>query len=93
MIEEKVFLSKEEALKIANIKDGRIHCFLSTSICLTGADWSVESFREHLNKSEEIEVGGDTCRGMGHALVLWYNKEPYFFEHKEDELQKLLLNR
>jgi len=90
MEEEKIYLEKEQALKIAKFNDGQIHCFLSTNIALIGADHSKESFMEDLEKAETIEVGGKLCRAMNHALVLWLNGEPHFFEHNEEELKKVL---
>ena len=91
MSEEKVILlSKEEALYIARIRDNKIHSFLSNSIALVGADHSLEDFLKELDEAKEIEVGGEHCRAMGHALVLWERDTPYFFEHDEDKLVKLL---
>lgn len=43
-----------------------------------------------IGTAKEIEVGGEQCRKMGHALVLRQRNEPYFFEHNEDKLAELL---
>lgn len=48
------------------------------------------AFLKDLETAKEIEVGGDNCRRMGHALVLWQGNNPYFFEHNEDKLKELL---
>lgn len=90
MQEEKILLTKEQALKIAQFNDEQIHCFLSASFGLVGADHSKESFLNDLERAKWIEVGGDTCRGMNHALVLWIEDTPHFFEHDEDRLKALL---
>ena len=92
MKEEKViFLTKEEAMKIAKIKNNQIHCFVNPGVnMIVGADHSKESFMSDLERAKEIEVGGEHCRKMGHALVLWQGNEPYFFEHNEEKLIELL---
>ena len=91
--EEKIFLTKEEALRIANIIDNKIHNFVSTPFALIGADWSEKDFKKKLKLADNIEVGGTNCRSMKHALVLSVKKEQYFFEHKEEELKKLLIEK
>lgn len=88
--EEVILLTKEEAISIAKIHNKQIHCFLSFGFGLIGADHSKESFLKDLETAKEIEVGGDYCRRMGHALVLWQKDTPYFFEHAEDKLKELL---
>lgn len=88
--EDVIFLTKEEAKSIAKIRDEQIHCFLTMGFGLIGADHSKESFLKDLETAKEIEIGGDNCRRMGHALVLWQRDTPYFFEHNEDKLKELL---
>ena len=89
--DEKIFLTKEEAISIAKFEDNQIHCFLnSVPNMLVGADHSKDSFLNDLETAKEIEVGGEQCRKMGHALVLWQGNNPYFFEHNEDKLVELL---
>lgn len=89
-MEDKIILTKEEALKIADIQDNQIHNFLTASFGLIGADYELETFNEYLESADYIEVGGNNCRGMNHALVIWKNNKPYFFQHKENELKELL---
>lgn len=91
MNDEVILLTKEEAISIAEIKDNQIHCFVNPNVnMLVGADHSKESFMNDLETVKEIEVGGEQCRKMGHALVLWKRNEPYFFEHNEEKLVELL---
>lgn len=90
MDEEKVYLTKEQALEIAKFNGKNIHCFLSASFGLIGADHDRKEFDKELNKASSIEVGGGNCRRMNHALVLWIEETPYFFEHDEDKLKELL---
>lgn len=89
-MKEKIFLTIDEAKRIANVVDNQIHCFVNPSFGLVGADWSKESFIDELNKANTIEVGGDQCRGMNHALAVIVGDEIYFFEHNEEELKKIL---
>lgn len=89
--EDVILLTKEEAISIAEIKDNQIHCFVNPGVnILVGADHSKESFMNDIESAKEIEVGGEHCRKMGHALVLWQKNEPYFFEHNEEKLVELL---
>lgn len=34
----------------------RIHCFIQTGNCITGADWSKESVIDEINKAERLAV-------------------------------------
>ena len=88
--EEKIFLTKEQALRIAKFNGDKIHNYLNLPFGLIGADYEKESFMNHLERAEKIEVGGKMCRGMSHALVLIIKGEPYFFEHDEEKLVELL---
>ncbi|MBE6156951.1 MAG: hypothetical protein E7161_04345 [Firmicutes bacterium] len=89
-MEDKIFLTKEEALKIAKIDNNQIHNFVSTSFALIGVDYNLETFNRYLDEATCIEVGGEHCRGMNHALAVQRNGEVYFFEHNEDKLKELL---
>ena len=89
-MEDKIFLTKEEALKIAKIDNNQIHNFVSTSFALIGSDYNLETFNRYLDEATCIEVGGEHCRGMNHALAVHRNGEVYFFEHNEDKLKELL---
>jgi len=89
MEEEKFILTKEQALQIANIKNEHIYNFISISPALIGADCTRTQFLEILENADSIEVGGKQCRAMGHALVIWDNNRPYFFEHIEEELLRI----
>lgn len=89
-MEDKIILTKEEAMKIAKINDDTIHNFVSTSFALLGADYGLETFNQYLDEATCIEVGGEHCRGMNHALAIFRNGEVYFFEHDEDKLIELL---
>jgi len=92
--EDVIFLTKEEAISIAKFNDEQIHCFINPGVnMIVGADHSKESFINDLNRAKEIEVGGEHCRKMGHALVLWQRDTPYFFEHNEDKLKELLKSK
>lgn len=89
-MEDKIFLTKEQALKIADIENNQIHNFISVSFGLIGADYDIDTFKNYLETADSIEVGGEGCRGMGHAIALIKNKEIYFFKHNEKALLNLL---
>ena len=89
-MEDKVILTKEEAIKIAKIEDNQIHNFITAPFGLVGADYDLETFNRYLDEATCIEVGGDNCRRMNHALAIFRNGEVYFFEHDEDKLKELL---
>ena len=89
-MEDKVILTKEEATKIAKIKDNQIHNFITAPFGLVGANYDLETFNQYLNEALCIEVGGDNYRGMNHALAVFNGKKVYFFEHDEENLKELL---
>ncbi len=88
--EEKTFLNKEEAIRVAQIYNNTIHCFINPSFGIVGATWDIEDFKDTLNKAKTIEVGGSMCRSMKHAIALRTENDLYFFEHNEKELERLL---
>lgn len=88
-------LTKEEARYIAKFNENdEIHCFTNPGVnLLVGIDYSRESFEESVENSTSIEVGGEHCRKMEHALAVWLNKRPYFFNHDEEKLIEVLKNK
>ena len=83
-------ITKEQALEIAKFNEDTIHCFLYAPMGLIGANHTKESFLNSLNQAEKIEIGVNICRKMEHALVLWIKGIPFFFEHDEYKLKKLI---
>lgn len=83
-------ITKDQALYIAQFRDNQIHCFIHAPMGLVGASHTIESFMQELEEAETIEIGVNMCRKMEHALVLWIKGIPFFFEHDESKLKKLL---
>ena len=83
-------ITKEQALEIAKFNDDTIHCFINAPMGLIGANHTKGSFLNRLEQAEKIEIGVNVCRKMEHALVLWLGGIPFFFEHDEYKLKKLI---
>lgn len=84
---EKRFLTADEAISLLN--DGEsIHTFVNPNgAMLVGADWDRKDVIKILKKnSGEIEIGGNTCREMKHAIVVWRGDDPLFIEHNEERM-------
>jgi len=90
MNQEKIILTAEQAIGLLS-DDSEIHTFRSGTSILLGADWSrdelIKSF--HAAGSEDIQIGGDACKSMGHGLVLFTGDDPLFIEVDKEKLQKL----
>jgi hypothetical protein len=83
-------ITKEQALEIAKFKDNTIHCYINAPMGLVGTKHTLDSFMECLEQAEKIEIGVNICRKMEHALVLWIKGIPFFFEHDEEKLKRML---
>jgi len=90
MKQEKIFLTAEQAIGLLSNEED-IHTFRSWTGILIGADWSrnelIRSFQSAGN--EDIQIGGDQCKAMGHGLVLFTGNDPLFIEVDKEKLQKL----
>lgn len=69
MSEEREFITKEKALEMIGEKE-EVHVFRNPSGMLIGADWPMKEIRELLDNAKTIEIGGASCRSMGHPLVV-----------------------
>ncbi len=69
-------ITKEQALKIIKNKSGWVHSFKQSGYAIFGCDYSVEEFTKTLEQAKYIEIGGETCQKMSHALCL--DKELFF---------------
>lgn len=83
-------ITKEQVLEIAKFKDNTIHCFINAPMGLVGSNHTIESFMQELDEAESIEIGVNMCRKMEHALVLWIKGVPFFFEHDEEKLKRMM---
>jgi len=89
MEKKKCFLTPEQATKLLG-KRKEIHTFRSGGRMLIGADWTRKELITAFDKyRDQIEIGGDQCKAMGHGLVVWTGNEPLFIEVDKDELFEL----
>lgn len=97
MEEKRLFLTLEQALDVLP-KSEEIHCFVNAGFGLIGADWNKDRVKETLEDAENIEIGGEQCKALGHALVCIPKNakklsDLYFFQsdkEKVDYYEKLL---
>lgn len=80
------FITVEQAIEMLPDSE-MIHTFRNSPSMLIGADWPRDAVIEELRKAgaHEIERGGENCRRMKHALVLWTSLGPLFIETKEEQ--------
>lgn len=86
----RLFLTLEQAKDILPQKEF-IHCFMDSGFALVGADWVKETVINALTEAERIEIGGEQCKALGHALVCVpkgakYQSDLYFFESRVDKI-------
>lgn len=82
---DRKFITPEEAINLLN--DGeQVHTFRNPNGILLGCDVDRESIIERLKSNpDKIEIGGETCRSMKHALILEDNGF-LFIETNEEKL-------
>lgn len=67
---ERKFITPEEAINLLNDTE-EIHTFRNPNGMLIGCDISKNSIIEILKSNPgKIEIGGETCRIMNHALIV-----------------------
>lgn len=83
---DKTLLTYEQA--IAMLPDGEeIHTFRNFPMGLIGADWDREGLLEAI-KTGSPQIGGKTCRELGHGLVIFTGDEPLFIETKKNAIEE-----
>lgn len=90
-MENRLFLTLEQAIDVLPEKE-QIHCFMNGSFGLVGADWDKGKVKETLSNSDSIEIGGEQCKALGHALVCVpkgakYQSDIYFFESDKEKVE------
>ena len=83
-------LTIEQAIDILPQKE-QIHCFINAGFGLVGADWNKEKVVEALKCAEVVEIGGEQCKALKHALVCIpknakRQSDLYFFESRVDKI-------
>lgn len=87
----RLFLTFEQAIDILP-KEEQIHCFINATFGLIGADWEKEKVTETLSNADSIEIGGEQCKALGHALVCVpkgakYQSDIYFFQSDKEKVE------
>ena len=91
MEDERVTLSVDDAIERLDTwtegdsEDRSVHTFLSSPIGLIGADWSLKSIREAMERGT-VELSGEQATAMNHGIViLEEGKPPVFVATKVEE--------
>jgi len=96
MTDEKIIITPEQAIELVKIDgEATVHCFIQKGPMFIGADHDIESVTETFNDAEHIEIGGEQCEKMGHAVVVFPKDAKMhsglrFFAHDKEELKKFL---
>lgn len=87
MSDEARFITPNEAISL--LKEGEfIHTFRNPAGILLGCDHNRESLIEKLNANpDKIQIGGETARRMGHAIIL-EDSGYLFIENDKDKLNE-----
>lgn len=81
-------LTVEEAKSLLP-QGAKIHVYSNPGGMLIGADWSRKDvFDEFEGNPDSIEIGGDMCRRMGHAIVVHKSDGPWFIAHDKQKLDE-----
>jgi len=82
--DDKIILTKSDVYNLMP----KVHTFLNPGHMLLGADWSMKAFVDAVEESDQIEIGGDQCKSMGHGLVIWRGDDPVFIECDEEIIKE-----
>lgn len=81
----KKFITPKEAASLLNDGD-HIHTFMNPCGVLLGCDYTREEIIKKLKENpKNIEIGGDLCRKMKHAIVV---NGSLFIENNAEKLDK-----
>lgn len=91
------FLKPAEALKLLCInEDNTVHVFKNPNgAMLVGADWSLDSVKKAIIAAKTVEIGGSSCVGMGHGIVVIpkgakMHSDVLFIKHDGEKMKKYL---
>lgn len=83
---EKRYLTTAEATDLL-IEGERVHTFRNPNGMLIGCDWDRDKIINLFNKNEgKVELGGEMCKNMGHAIIVFDGGSPLFIENDKDKL-------
>lgn len=78
---DRLFITKKQAIGLLP-KGKQVHTFVNPNGMLIGADWSKKELIEKINNSKDndLEIGGETCKGLKHALIMHSDNRVLFVE-------------
>lgn len=82
-MENQIFLTPEQAQKCL-FKSETIHVFSNPNGMLLGMDHKRSYILEMFNEADKIEIGGETCRKMGHGIVIHKQNGDLLFVQCDD---------
>lgn len=90
--EERIFITPKQAINLVIGKD-EVHCTVQAAFGFIGADHSMESVIKTFKDADKIEIGGENCERMGHAIVVFpkdakMQSDLMFFAHDPEKLKK-----
>jgi hypothetical protein len=88
-MENRVFLTPGQAISCLPLDREEFHTFTNPNGILIGMDYRRQSLYDMLHGAEQIEVGGEASRNLGHGLVVHRHNGPVVFvEAVEERLQE-----
>lgn len=67
-----VTLTLDEAISAISFnEDASVHTFINTGGILVGADHDRSSLVDKMFAADRIEIGGEMCKQLKHAIVVW----------------------
>ncbi len=91
--DNKLIVTPEEAEAL--LKPGEyVHNFINPSdSLLVGCDYDRDNAVKALKEADRLEIGGENCKRMKHALVAWKGNRPSFFECDMEKVEALEAER
>jgi hypothetical protein len=77
--DDKIILTAEEAISL--LPEGEhIHNYINNVAGMfIGCDYTRESAEQHIRAAAACEIGGENCKRMKHALVVWSSADSLSF--------------
>lgn len=90
---KKIYITKEQAESLLPDNDN-IHTFYNFAWGLMGADWSRNDILDKIEKSDLIELTGESARKMGHGICVYdkstqFQSDILFIQTNESRLTEL----
>lgn len=88
MTDERLIITKDEALSLLVDGEGDVHNFIITGFGLMGCDYRREHATKAITEAKEIEVAGANMSAMRHPIAVWDREGKLsFFEADMDKVK------